>query len=132
MKAFRRLALTLTLLLTAGCATVTTAGGEDLRISSDRFAAYAERVFREQNRVASMLAFALVDVEDEDGPAARALSAAEDDLLDACAGLNEVAARRRDGERPGVLRGLRAARGAPDCERATAAAAAVLDKWGQS
>lgn len=132
MKAIRWLIATSTMLLATGCATVTTAGGEDLRISSDRFAMYAERVFREQNRVASMLAFALADAEDTDGPAPRALADAEDDLLDACAGLNEVAARRRDGERPGVLRGWRAAREAPGCERATAAAEAALEKWGQS
>lgn len=128
MKAFRWLAAMSTLLFAAGCATITTAGGEDLRISSDAFAMYAERVFRDQNRVASMLAFALADAEDPDGPRARALSAAEDALLDACAGLNEVAARRRDGERPGVVRGWRAARAAPDCEHATAAAEAALEK----
>jgi hypothetical protein len=132
MKAIRWLLAASMVLLASACATVTTAGGEQLRISSDRFAMYAERVFREQNRVASMLAFALADAKDPDGPGSRALADAEDDLLDACAGLNEVAARRRDGERPGVRRGLRAAREAPGCERATAAAEAALEKWGQS
>jgi hypothetical protein len=126
MNAIRWLILALSVAAAAGCATVTTGHGERLRISSDEFAAYAERVFREQNRVASDLAFALADAEDEDGPKYRALAAAEDALLDACAGLNEVAARRRDGERPGALRGLRAAREAPGCERATTAAEAAL------
>ena len=111
--------------LSWGCAAVTTADGDRLPVRSERFAAYVEGVFREQNRVATELAFGL---EDASAGSARfdALAAAEDALLSACAGLNELAAARRDGEDAGGLRGLRAARQAPECERAAAAAAAVL------
>ncbi|HEU4620260.1 MAG TPA: hypothetical protein VFV10_19645 [Gammaproteobacteria bacterium] len=122
---FRSAVVALTLGAASGCASVTTAGGDELRIGSDRFSAYAEQVFREQNRVAGRLAFAL-DAEEEGSPRYRALADAEDALLEACTGLNEIAARRRDGRRAGALRGLRAARAAPDCERAAAAAAGVL------
>jgi hypothetical protein len=125
MNLIRRLILSFCALATVGCAAVTTADGERLRISSDEFSAYAERVFREQNRIASQLAFALADA-DRGGSRYVALAAAEDDLLDACEGLNEIAARRRDGQRPGALRGLRAAREAPACERAAVAAMAAL------
>ncbi len=113
-------------LAAAGCATVTTAGGKRLRVGTDAFAAYAEQVFREQNRVASRLAFAMADIEDDQSARYRNLAAAEDRLLDACAGLNEIAARRRDGERTGALRGLHAAEKAPACDRAAQAAAAAL------
>ena len=111
--------------LSSGCAAVTTEEGERLSVRSEGFAEYVERVFREQNRVATELAFAL-----EDAPVGSArfdaLDAAEELLLSACAGLNELAAARRDGGRAGGLRGLRAARQAPACERATSAAAAAL------
>jgi hypothetical protein len=109
----------------SGCAAVITADGERLPIASDRFASYAESVFREQNRVATELAFALEDVSPQDA-AFEELDAAEESLLTACAGLNEVAAAARDGDGLGLRRRLGAARQAPDCERATAAASAAL------
>lgn len=121
-------ALAVSLVVLAGCAAVTTADGSRLPVASDRFAAYAERVFREQNRVATELAFALEDTPGADSTQFAALESAEEALLTACAGLNEVAAARRDGESPGVRRGLRAARQAPVCERATVEAAAVLER----
>lgn len=114
----------------SGCASVTTAGGKTLRVRSDAFAAYAEGVFREQNRIASRLAFALADLDETSGPRYDSLTSAEDALLDACAGLNDVAARVRDGRNAGALRGLRAAREAPACERAATAAKAVLNDKG--
>ena len=115
--------------LLAGCAAVTTADGERLRVTSDKFRDYAESVFRRQNRIATELAFALEDA-DPDGAAFDELAAAEDELLAGCAGLNEVAAAARDGERLGNGRRLAAARQAPDCERAADAAAAVLARHG--
>jgi len=110
--------------LAAGCARVVTLEGERLNVRSDEFRRYVETVFREQNRVATALAFALEDADDE----ARldALEAAEEDLLAACAGLNAIAAARRDGERLGRLQALSAARAAPECERATADAQGLL------
>lgn len=106
----------------AGCAAVVTAGGERLSPTSPEFRAYVERVFREQNDIASELAFAIED----GGPAAASLGEAEQALLRACEGLNEIAARRRDEQRTGARRGLSAARAAPECERATAAAREAL------
>ncbi|HEX6993757.1 MAG TPA: hypothetical protein VF339_06375 [Gammaproteobacteria bacterium] len=109
-----------------GCAPVTTLDGERLPVRSDEFAAYVEDVFREQNRVASALAFALEDATD---PARiDALETAEDALFAACDGLNALAAARRDGERTGPFRSLEAARRAPECERAAADARRILDR----
>ena len=48
-------------LVLCACASVTTAAGERLALTSPEFRAYVERVFREQNRVASELAFELED-----------------------------------------------------------------------
>lgn len=113
------------LLAVTGCAPVVTLEGDRLAVRSDAFAAYVEQVFREQNRVATALAFALEDAWDPER--LDALEAAESSLLEACAGLNEIAAARRDGERLRRLRALDAARAAPDCERATSAARALLN-----
>jgi hypothetical protein len=110
--------------LSAGCAPVVTLEGERIALRSERFAEYVEHVFREQNRVATELAFALEDATDTERR--DALESAEETLLTACGGLNELAAARRDGERLGAVRGLAAARAAPDCERASADAAALL------
>ncbi len=105
-----------------------TADGTELDIRSPAFSAYVERVFREQNRVAGDLGFALLDAELEgDFDAVARMEAAESRLLDACEGLNELAATHRDGERMPRLRALSAARTAPDCEAETAAARERLD-----
>jgi hypothetical protein len=109
--------------LMCACAAVVTADGQRLEPASAEFRAYVERVFREQNEVASELAFAIEDAA-PDPPAA--LTSAEDALIGACAGLNEIAARRRDEQRAGARRGLAAARAAPQCERAARAARAAL------
>lgn len=112
-------------LLTGACA-VTTADGERLAVGSDAFRSYVERVFRAQNRVATELAFAL-EREGLPGERVRALEAAETELLEACAELNELAAARRDGETLGAAAEAGAARSAPECERAMLAAQRVLD-----
>ena len=116
----RVLAATLAL---QGCAAVSTAGGEPLSLRSPEFRAYVERVFREQNRVADELAFAL-----EAAPARAGLNAAEQALLTACAGVNELATSRRDERRLGLQQKIAAARSVPDCERATQSAAALLER----
>jgi hypothetical protein len=125
MAGFRAAALAAATALLAGCAAVTTADGTRLGLGSEEFKAYAERVFRDQNKVASDLAFAL---EDANAAAAAELDPAEDALLAACAGLNEVATTRRDEQRLGIHAKVAAARRAPDCERATRAAQAALDR----
>lgn len=121
-----RLRLTVAgLLLTlTGCA-VTGAGGQRLRTGSDAFADYVETVFRRQNEIATALSDAL-DQADPDSARYAALEAAELDLLVACRGLNELAQRRRNGERVGGFGALKRARQAPDCERAADQAAALL------
>jgi hypothetical protein len=106
-----------------GCAAVSTAAGEQLSLRSPEFRAYVERVFREQNGVADELAFAL-----EAAPARPEASAAEQALLEACAGVNELATSRRDERQLGLQQRLAAARSAPDCERATLSAAALLER----
>jgi hypothetical protein len=116
----RVLAATLAL---QGCAAVSTAGGEPLSLRSPEFRAYVERVFREQNRVADELAFALEAV-----PARAGLTAAEQALLTACAGLNELATSRRDERRLGLQQRIAAARSVPGCERATQSAAVLLER----
>lgn len=102
-----------------------TPDGRRLRPGSDAFANYVESVFRLQNEAATELALAL-DTEDPGNTRYEALEDAELDLLRACRGLNELAARRRDGESPGGAGALRRAREAADCERAAIAAAELL------
>jgi hypothetical protein len=99
----------------AGCAAVATVDGQRLKLTSEDFRAYVERVFREQNRVADELAFALEAPGAERGD----LAAAEQRLLEACAGVNELATARRDERRLGMRRSSSAARTVPQCEAAT-------------
>lgn len=110
--------------LLAGCAVVATADGERLSLTSNEFRAYVERVFREQNRVADEVAFAL----EGPGGAAPELAAAEQRLLDACAGVNELATARRDQQRLGMRRSAAAARTVPQCETATHAVGELLEQ----
>jgi hypothetical protein len=105
---------------------VVTADGEQLRFASADFREYVERVFREQNRVADELAFALEAPGAERG----ALGDAEQRLLDACAGVNELATARRDDRRLGVRRSAASARSVPACERAASDAARLIDPGG--
>jgi hypothetical protein len=106
----------------SGCAAVPAADGGRLRLGSAEFRGYVERVFREQNRVADELAFAL----EASGARDAGLAAAEDALLAACAGVNELATARRDERRLGVKRSIHAARTVADCERATLVAGREL------
>lgn len=105
-----------------GCARVTSLDGERLGLASPGFRAYVESVFREQNRVADELAFALEGAD----AVAPELAAAEQRLLDACSGVNELATARRDGRRLGLRYSARVARAVPKCEQATRAASAQL------
>jgi len=110
----------------SGCATVATADGEQLRLASADFREYVERVFREQNRVADELAFAL----EAPGAERSELGDAEQRLLDACAGVNELATARRDERHLGVRRSAASARSVPACERAASDAARLIDPDG--
>ena len=121
---FARSAAVFALLILSGCAAVPTADGQRLSLLSDEFRDYVERVFREQNRVADAVAFAL----EAPGTQDTELEAAEQELLAACAGVNELATARRDQQRLGVRTSVRAARSVPECERATRAVDARLAK----
>ncbi|WP_428099998.1 hypothetical protein [Candidatus Rariloculus sp.] len=110
-----------------GCTGVTTAGGQRLSIASEELRTYMEAVFREQNELLTEIAFA-TDAEDLSDRDRRALEAAEESLLIECAVLNDIAAARRDGRRPGWVRGSRASRRTPHCESAAADARSVLDR----
>lgn len=125
MRACRTLVLAAAAAFLIACA-VTTADGTRLGLTSSEFRAYVERVFRDQNKVASDLAFALDDATASGGSAPPELSAADDALLKACAGLNELATSRRDQADLGVRKSASAARSAPECERATQAAQMAL------
>lgn len=108
----------------AGCAsTVTTLDGRVLRPSSAEFRGYVESVFREQNAVATELAFAQADAA---GVLVDELGGLEDELLRACAGVNALAVANRDGRSAGVVRGAAMAATAPDCEAAAARARSRL------
>jgi hypothetical protein len=129
MLAPRALFLLAVAALLAGCAAVTTADGRRMALGSSEFRDYGERVFREQNQAASELAFALEESANQDAARSdtlRSLSAAEETLLAACAGLNELATSRRDERRVGLRRSAALARKTPECERATLAARDVL------
>jgi hypothetical protein len=109
-----------------GCAAVPTADGERLRLGSAEFRSYVERVFRDQNRAADAAAFAL------ETPGSHAeLEAAEQALLAACAGVNELATARRDQRRLGIRNSARAARSVADCERAARDVDALLGGGGR-
>lgn len=125
-----RRALPFLALLLAGCAgVITTADGRRLALTAPEFPAYVESVFRQQNQVATDLAFALEDAPDDGAVAAR-LSAAEDALLAACTDLNELATLRRDDRRTGLRLKLETAKSAPRCEAATLDAKRVLASAG--
>ena len=109
----------------AGCA-VTSVDGDRMRLRSDRFTDYVEATFRRQNEVSTDLAVA-IDEAGVDSARYSILETVEGRLLETCRGLNELARAQRDGEPVGGLGALKRARGAPDCEQATAAAAAALD-----
>jgi hypothetical protein len=110
------------LVLLSGCAAVATADGDRLSLRSEEFRAYVEGVFREQNRVADELAFAL----EAQGAEPSKLAAAEQRLLEACAAVNELATARRDELRLGLRRSLSAARTVPQCEETTRSVAESL------
>ena len=87
-----RLLLLSAWLALSGCASVVTADGERLALTSAAFRAYVERVFREQNRLADELAFAL-DI----GPARELLIVLSGLLTVASAGAYLVAWTRHMG-----------------------------------
>ena len=84
----------------------------------------ASLFIRQQNQVGTALLFAL---EDASAPTTERLTVLDEEMLSACAGLNELATARRDGRRLGLMQEARIAREAPACEMAAVRAQAVLD-----
>jgi len=121
---FARSAAVALLLILSGCAAVPTADGQRLSLRSAEFREYVERE-RDRVRDAVLLAKHALDAPGEQDAQ---LAAAEQELLAACAGVNELATARRDERRLDMRDSLRAARSVPDCERATRAADARLPK----
>jgi hypothetical protein len=113
------------LVLETACVSVTTLDGERLTAPSSEFRTYVEAVFREQNRVATDLAFALESAAD--AATQGEIEVAEGELIVACASLNEIATERRLGGELSRQRQIDAAKSAPQCERATQAAAVTLE-----
>ena len=113
------------LALLTGCAsTVTATDGRTLRLNSPEFRVYVERVFREQNAVATALAFSQ---DEASGVRYDTLLELEDGLLAACAELNALAAARRDSRALGVREQARMATTAPGCEATTQRTQEALD-----
>ncbi len=104
--------------MSGGCATIESADGSSMRMGSQAFREYSEQVFRLQNRIASDIAFALDDPARLDAAQIEGLEDADTALFEACALLNEVAIRRRDGGDGGIFSGIKAARSVPECESA--------------
>jgi hypothetical protein len=129
MTSTRVLSATLAAALALTACAITTVDGERLRPGEPEFADYVESVFRLQNEAATELAFALESAEFESALYLR-LESAEETLLAACDGLNELASRRQRGEEDRNLGALREARNAPDCERAALAAIALRQDGG--
>ncbi len=98
--------------------------GRTLALNSSEVREYVERVFREQNQAATALAFAQ---DDASGTRYETLLELEDVLLEACAGLNELAAARRDDRALGLRQQARMAATAPSCESTTRRTREALD-----
>jgi len=114
-------------MLVACAGRLETADGERLRLTSDEFRGYAEEVFREQNRVATEIAFALEASDRYEEVSLNRLEQADQALFDDCAALNQMAMRRRDGDGRRIFSDAKAARTVPQCERAAAAGIGVLN-----
>lgn len=96
-----------------------------MRLKSDAYADYVERVFRLQSEVSTELAFLLAD-EDPGSLRYPQLADADDAVWSACLGINELAAEHQSGDRPAGPGALKRARGVPECERAASEASDLL------
>jgi len=97
-----------------------------MRITSDEFRAYAEKVFRLQNEVISAITFAVEDEQVFEANELALIEAAEDAVLEECVDINRIAVRRRDGSGLRPFRDAKAARAVPNCEAAALRGRAAL------
>jgi len=86
-------------------------------LSRDAFRAYAEEVFRRQNRAQSRVMMALPDLEDTSAQEAEALRRAEAEMSKACRPLNRAVAAYRSGDDVGLLAKLGMPEVVTTCER---------------
>lgn len=103
-----------------------------MRVSSEAFRAYAGEIFRLQNAVLSEVSF-LLEAEFSGGQEnsldiINSLEKIESNVLDACASLNSIAVRRRDGGGVRPISDARASKAIPACERAALDAQEVIDQ----
>lgn len=120
--------------LPACVATIQSADGTALRISSGAFRTYSERVFRLQNAVLADISLELdasigTDSDPGDADIVDGLESVESRVLDACSELNSIAVRRRDGGGVRPIADARAARSFPDCETAALDARDYFDRY---
>jgi hypothetical protein len=107
-----------------------TGGGERLRSTSAEFRAYAEQVFRTHNDVTTSMAYAIDDLEGAADADRRreGLIDADDRMMRACSGLNEIASARRDNRTVSLKKRAAAAKRVPDCELASRDAADLIGR----
>lgn len=86
-------------------------------MSKEEFRSYAETVFREQNAVHNRLLFLLPELEQIDPARYRRLAAAEEELIDVCSALVELAQQRRRGLDIDFLQRIRLPPEVTACER---------------
>ncbi|MEM9384985.1 MAG: hypothetical protein AAGA68_07970 [Pseudomonadota bacterium] len=100
--------------------------GSTERLRGESIRAYAGEVFRRHNAASSALLEALPFLEAEAPEVAEKLLGAEETMNSACAPVDAVAVRHRDGESVDLGDQLAFARALESCERETAALETLL------
>lgn len=109
--------------LLSGCTTVTThkASGEEVVMSQDEFAHYAEHVFRHHNQVMTELIESSLDRAEQDPGEAKKLATAESTMINVCEPLNEMVSETMSGGSTGLKLKMKLADAVPACEKASQA-----------
>jgi len=108
-------------LLLSGCTSVTThkPTGEEVTMSQEEFARYAEHVFRHHNQVMTELIESSLERAEQDPGEAKKLSKAESAMINVCEPLNEMVSETMSGESAGLKLKLKLADTVPACEKAS-------------
>ncbi|RUM53495.1 MAG: hypothetical protein DSY87_03660 [Methylococcus sp.] len=116
---FPGIGLVLLLATLSGCTSITTtrSDGRQITRSIDQFKGYIESVFRRQNQ-ATLNTGQLLD-EDISESTALELESAEHRMLDACGALNQVARKKMNRNKPGILLELKVRNTIGECDHAT-------------
>jgi hypothetical protein len=109
--------------LLAGCTTVTThkPSGEEVVMSQDEFAHYAEHVFRHHNKVMTELIESSLERAEQDPIEAHRLSKAESKMVNVCEPLNEMVSETMSGGSTGLKLKMKLVDAVPACEEASQA-----------